>query len=153
MANLHTGGIKCVRSSSDEVDANALVDVPAEIARRDLVLLEQIGNGNFGDVHKALYNTHTTASGRAVDIALPVAVKTLKEFEHSGAKAEFLREAAVTWQFQHKNVVQMHGRHALVTPAQFYAKRISCSLTSPPLRRCGDLWAAVHAGTRALQCG
>jgi EphA7 len=43
-------------------------------------------------------------------VTIDVAVKSLIDSSESmEAKNEFLREAAITWHFQHRNVVAMHG--------------------------------------------
>eukprot|EP00035_Acanthoeca_spectabilis_P033871 m.25866 g.25866 ORF g.25866 m.25866 type:complete len:1597 (+) comp6245_c0_seq1:350-5140(+) len=97
------------RLNSAEAKGQVSAIAPTEIKRRDLILRKKIGQGHFGEVAEALFQTTTSAGGRHVSVTINVAVKVQRSFEHVGAKDDFLREAAVTWQFQHKNVVQMHG--------------------------------------------
>lgn len=86
------------------------LNIPPELPRSDVSLLEVLGSGQFGQVCKGKL---ITLVGR-VRTAVPVAVKTVHDVEGAGHAAlqvqkEFLEEAVVTWQFEHENVVQMHG--------------------------------------------
>jgi hypothetical protein len=50
---------------------------PAEIPRGDIVLLDQLGKGNFGEVHKGILSTKTTSSeGRNVQVRFPSTMAT-----------------------------------------------------------------------------
>eukprot|EP00035_Acanthoeca_spectabilis_P015783 m.317280 g.317280 ORF g.317280 m.317280 type:complete len:1386 (+) comp16433_c1_seq3:101-4258(+) len=99
MATLHEHGLSSARNAEGTM-------VPAELHRSDLVLLEVLGAGNFGEVTRGRL---TTTAGHGVKVTLDVAVKTLLHVDAPDARDEFLREAAVTWHFKHPNVVQMHG--------------------------------------------
>ena len=65
-------------------------------------ILQKLGSGEFGVVH---LGTWTDGS---VD-PIPVAVKTLNSKCSESDRVKFLREAAIMGQFQHNNVVQLHG--------------------------------------------
>ena len=81
-------------------------NVPLEIKRKHITILERIGGGAFGDVCKGVYTDATFRDQQ-------VAIKTLKvdEFstESNAAKQELMREAAIMAQVQHPNVVNMLG--------------------------------------------
>jgi len=115
MAQLREKGLLSARDGHSDESAAP----PVELPRNDLVLLDRLGKGNFGEVHKGLMNTRTASStgGREVQVTVDVAVKSLLDAESSDARDEFLREAAITWHFQHRNVVAMHG---VVTSGQPY---------------------------------
>ncbi|XP_049639262.1 tyrosine-protein kinase Fes/Fps [Suncus etruscus] len=65
----------------------------------DLVLGEQIGRGNFGEVF----------SGRLRDDNMPVAVKSCRETLPAELKAKFLQEARILKQYNHPNIVRLIG--------------------------------------------
>ncbi|TGZ64144.1 hypothetical protein CRM22_006524 [Opisthorchis felineus] len=67
-----------------------------EIPKSSIVLKEQIGQGQFGEVYKAVWNKTTI-----------VAVKTLKP--SSCDAADFLREAQVMKQLHHPNLIQLYA--------------------------------------------
>mmetsp|Transcript_19291 Transcript_19291/g.50141 ORF Transcript_19291/g.50141 Transcript_19291/m.50141 type:complete len:1172 (+) Transcript_19291:278-3793(+) len=86
---------------------------PRELLRKNVVLEVEIGSGNFGAVWKGMWLDDKKGTGRFSRMSLSsqriaVAVKTLKSNSPSGDD-EFLREATVTWQFDHDNVVRMFG--------------------------------------------
>eukprot|EP00047_Mylnosiga_fluctuans_P020101 m.88812 g.88812 ORF g.88812 m.88812 type:complete len:1299 (-) comp8385_c2_seq1:2953-6849(-) len=73
---------------------------PKEIPRTRLTLLESLGAGNFGEVHKAvlLQPYHKNS--------IFVACKGLHDVS---ARAQFLEEAAIMAQFDHENVLHIVG--------------------------------------------
>ena len=64
-------------------------------------MTEVLGSGQFGQVHKGIWQR----SGGATDVA----IKTLKEGAVEEDKVRFLQEAAISGQFQHPNVVRLQG--------------------------------------------
>ncbi len=64
-------------------------------------IMEEIGSGNFGDVHKGVWEM--PGESRLV------AVKTMKHGTNSTDQVMFLQEAAVNGQFRHPNVVKLYG--------------------------------------------
>lgn len=77
---------------------------PREIRRNAVKLLEVLGTGNWGEVHKGLLEEYT-----AVNIpGFLVAVKTLKN-SASESVDELLREAAFMAQFNDEHVLRLHG--------------------------------------------
>ncbi len=62
---------------------------------------EFLGSGFFGEVRKGVWHGHL---GK-----LDVAVKKLKGGADEEQKIKFLQEAAIMTQFNHSNVVTMHG--------------------------------------------
>lgn len=69
------------------------------LKHEDLVLGEQIGRGNFGDVF----------SGRLRADNTPVAVKSCRETLPPDLKAKFLQEARILKQYSHPNIVRLIG--------------------------------------------
>ena len=107
---------------------------PEELPRSTLVLVIELGRGEFGTVHKGLYKppswplrqtsvTRRTSMtsfldpmSRSLGVAVspatfeyPVAIKSLKETPGQQARDAFMREAAITAQFDHPNVVGLIG--------------------------------------------
>lgn len=60
-----------------------------------------MGSGQFGTVHKGLWQS----PGETIEVA----VKTLNAGATENDKVKFLQESAINGQFQHPNVVQLHG--------------------------------------------
>ena len=102
--------------------------VPEELPRSSIVLITELGHGQFGTVHKGLYKPPRTVPGHGTALAVnnmiytgkgsapakptfeyTVAVKSLKEAPTPDTKADFMREAAITAQFDHPNVVGLIG--------------------------------------------
>ena len=63
---------------------------------------ELIGCGNFGDVYKGTWRKNDQE-------VLNVAVKKLRESEGGELSMKFLQEAAIMGQFNHPNIVRLHG--------------------------------------------
>ncbi|XP_014208702.1 tyrosine-protein kinase Fer isoform X2 [Copidosoma floridanum] len=70
-----------------------------ELNNDDVILLEKIGRGNFGDVHRALLKTCKTE----------VAVKTCKITLPDEQKKKFLQEGRILKQYDHPNIVKLIG--------------------------------------------
>ena len=81
------------------------VQVPREIGENNVQLLEELGQGKFGCVYKALLNE---AASTGVPAFL-VAAKTSKSGATEQQKAEMLMEAVVMAQFLHENIVNLIG--------------------------------------------
>ena len=60
-----------------------------------------MGSGNFGVVYKGNWST---SEGRVA-----VAMKTLKGEAGNDEKVKFLQEAAILGQFNHPNIIRLHG--------------------------------------------
>ncbi|XP_065899943.1 uncharacterized protein [Dysidea avara] len=73
-----------------------------KINKNNVSTLQKLGSGEFGVVHLG-----TWADGSADP--MQVAVKTLNSECSESDRVKFLREAAIMGQFQHNNVVQLHG--------------------------------------------
>lgn len=88
------------------LDASTL-EIPPELRRNDVILAEVIGKGQFGNVSRGVWTTHVSRSR----VTVPVAVKMMQDNDHRAMAAQFafLEEAAVTWQFDHDNVIKMYG--------------------------------------------
>jgi len=86
-------------SPSSPLDKN-VPSPPWTIPRDALERKEKVGAGQFGIVHRALWN------------GASVAMKTLKPGGGGGrqAKADFLAETEVMQRLRHPNIVQFHGR-------------------------------------------
>ena len=61
-------------------------------------MLNHLGSGEFGVVVHALLHENTE-----------VAVKTLNDQSNEKDRLRFLQEAAIMCQFDHQNVVKLHG--------------------------------------------
>ena len=61
-------------------------------------MLNHLGSGEFGVVSHALLHENTE-----------VAVKTLNDQSNEKDKLRFLQEAAIMCQFDHQNVIKLHG--------------------------------------------
>ena len=77
-------------------------------------MLNHLGSGEFGVVAHALLHENTE-----------VAVKTLNDKTNEKDRLRFLQEAAIMCQFDHQNVIKLHG---VVTeaPAMIVLEYMSC---------------------------
>ena len=92
--------------------------IPMELPRSKIVLFEELGHGQFGTVSRGTlderhshYFAHIGVGGpnrRASTKHTVVAVKSLKS-DAPAAVEDFQREAIITAQFSHSNVVRMFG--------------------------------------------
>ncbi|XP_077557953.1 BDNF/NT-3 growth factors receptor-like [Haemaphysalis longicornis] len=73
-----------------------------EISADCIRFVEEIGEGCFGKVHKAVY---TRPDGSEEDVA----VKVLKETVSSEAQADFEREVQIMSSFKHENILELLG--------------------------------------------
>ena len=64
-------------------------------------ITDHLGSGQFGTVNRGLW--------QSPEGTLEVAVKTLKPELGENDRVKFLQEAAINGQFQHPNVVKLHG--------------------------------------------
>ena len=65
-------------------------------------VLQKLGSGEFGVVNLGQWSNGSTDP-------IQVAVKILNSKCSESDRVKFLREAAIMGQFQHNNVVQLHG--------------------------------------------
>ncbi|XP_055381518.1 tyrosine-protein kinase Fer isoform X2 [Condylostylus longicornis] len=70
-----------------------------ELSNDDVILLEKIGRGNFGDVYKA----------KLKSTKLDVAVKTCRMTLPDEQKRKFLQEGRILKQYDHPNIVKLIG--------------------------------------------
>lgn len=73
-----------------------------EINVDDISFVEEIGEGCFGKVHKAVY---TLPNGEKENVA----VKILKDTVSSEAQADFEREVQIMSSFKHENILKLLG--------------------------------------------
>ena len=102
----HTNSISRARSSgSDAMDAELnAVQTPTELPRSTIKLLRELGRGEFGVVHQALYDPcdlNTTEYA--------VAVKMLVGSPRPVQREEFMVEATTTAQFRHPHILMLIG--------------------------------------------
>lgn len=89
--------------------------VPEELPRTSVAVGEEIGNGHFGAVRRGLLTHKFAATSNSVYTKVDVAIKVLLDDTAQGT-LDFMRESAVTWQFNHPNVVQMFGVVTMGSP-------------------------------------
>jgi len=78
--------------------------MPSELKRNKIVMLDKLGSGAFGDVNKGLYNPDIPGVPE-----FAVAIKVLKESPTREEREELMKEATVSAQFDHENVVMCIG--------------------------------------------
>ncbi|XP_046830563.1 tyrosine-protein kinase Fer isoform X2 [Vespa crabro] len=121
-----------------------------ELNNDDVILLEKIGRGNFGDVYKAQLKTCKTE----------VAVKTCKVTLPDEQKRKFLQEGRILKQYDHPNIVKLIGICVQKQPIMIvmelvpggslltYLRKNASSITQrEQLRMCKD----AAAGMRYLE--
>ncbi|XP_033224722.1 tyrosine-protein kinase Fer isoform X3 [Belonocnema kinseyi] len=121
-----------------------------ELNNDDVILLEKIGRGNFGDVYKAQLKSCKTE----------VAVKTCKVTLPDEQKKKFLQEGRILKQYDHPNIVKLIGICVQKQPIMIvmelvpggslltYLKNNKTSITQKEqLRMCKD----AAAGMRYLE--
>ena len=89
-----------------------IVELPKELSRERICTLKKLGNGAFGDVNLGLYNP--------ADKNLPemnVAIKTLVAGLAQSATDDLMKEAIISVQFDHPNVVIAIGVVTSGSPA------------------------------------
>ena len=70
---------------------------------RDCRSLEQLGEGQFGIVTRAMWKQSSS------DEETEAAVKSLNANANDHDKLQFLQEAAIMCQFDHENVIKLYG--------------------------------------------
>ena len=86
--------------------------MPIELPLKTIAILAEVGKGAFGVVSKAMYTPTTLSPSGSVDkltFGIPVAVKSLMAGANLAAREEFAREAVISAQFVHRNVVGLIG--------------------------------------------
>ena len=74
-------------------------------------ILEQLGSGEFGEVHKAVWSISRATK--------ELAVKTMRVELPEEEKVRFLQEAAIMGQFFHPNVVKLYGVVTVGEPVSY----------------------------------
>eukprot|EP00054_Salpingoeca_dolichothecata_P030619 m.250543 g.250543 ORF g.250543 m.250543 type:complete len:1092 (-) comp26693_c2_seq14:8428-11703(-) len=82
--------------------------VPRELVRKSVTTLDELGSGAFGKVYRGLLDEYSTNGVPAYDVA----IKTLKQ----GDLDEFMEEALLMAQIDHKHVVNIIGVCTVGTP-------------------------------------
>ena len=80
-----------------------------------------LGSGEFGVVSRGRWQA--AVGGGPVDVA----IKTLRSSAKEKDRVKFLQEAAINGQFQHPNIVQLHG---VVTVGEPVEENRSCPIHS-----------------------
>lgn len=118
-----------------------------ELNNDDVILLEKIGRGNFGDVYKAQLKTCKTE----------VAVKTCKVTLPDEQKRKFLQEGRILKQYDHPNIVKLIGICVQKQPIMivmelvpggslltYLRKNASTIMQREQLRMCKDAAAGIR---------
>ena len=93
-----------VAESTQDIEPTSARNVPREIKRPAVRIIEALGKGNFGEVSKGFLTEHADLPGYLV------AIKILHQTSDSaGARTELLTEASVMAQFNHVNIVCLVG--------------------------------------------
>ena len=106
-------GLMATTGTLDGAGGGGIV-IPRELPRKTITIKHDLGAGAFGVVYMGMMReTARRSAGSSVYISAmpeyPVAVKSLKEGPSSDERKEFLREALVSAQFDHENVVAVIG--------------------------------------------
>ena len=83
-----------------------------EIPRGKVKMLTKLGEGEFGEVYKAVLKTPT---GTSQDVA----VKVVKKGAPQEERLKLLQEAAILGQFRHRHVVSLFGVVTLGEPVSY----------------------------------
>lgn len=75
-------------------------------------ITDQIGRGQFGTVHKGIWQE---SPGKSREVA----VKTLQQEAEEQHRVKFLQEAAISGQFKHPNIVKLYGVVTIGEPVSF----------------------------------
>jgi hypothetical protein len=150
--------------SIERLPANSQdLSVPQELARRDVILGDSLGKGQYGEVQRGQLSTLVGRVRTSVAVAVKMAqiarIDVIPNLSSEPNDLLFLAECAVTWQFAHENVVQMYGvvtagapcvlqpsTHPVVPLA--HASLFLCSHWSYfPSHPCIFKWSLPHSGT------
>ncbi|XP_017877992.1 tyrosine-protein kinase Fer isoform X2 [Ceratina calcarata] len=96
-----------------------------ELNNDDVILLDKIGRGNFGDVYKAQLKTCKTE----------VAVKTCKVTLPDEQKRKFLQEGRILKQYDHPNIVKLIGICVQKQPIMIVMELVPGGSLLPYLRK------------------
>ena len=95
---------KMVQSNTADLMLQSDRSVPREVKRSTVKITQVLGEGNFGEVSKAILTETAGLPGYIV------AVKVLKEnVDATSAREQFLSEASLMAQFSHDNVTRLIG--------------------------------------------
>jgi ephrin-B len=79
-----------------------------ELPRSALIMKEHLASGEFGNIHKGIWNSPYADKD--------VAVKTLKSSAKDEERLKFLQEAAIMAQFRHPHIVKLFGAVTMDEP-------------------------------------
>lgn len=71
--------------------------------------MEQLGNGQFGTVHRAVWHNCPDNNSPSSEGKLEVAVKSMKSGASESERVKFLQEAAIMAQFNNPQVLRILG--------------------------------------------
>jgi len=81
----------------------------AEVSRDDIIAVQMIGSGQFGEVYLANQHVDAAHSETKADQDVQRAVKTLRKGAGKTQRREFCGEAELQLQLSHKNIVKVTG--------------------------------------------
>ena len=99
-------------SKEEEIYAQMSRRKYQEIPRDKVKMLTKLGEGEFGEVYKAVLKTPT---GTSQDVA----VKVVKKGAPQEERLKLLQEAAILGQFRHRHVVSLFGVVTLGEPVSY----------------------------------
>ena len=99
-------------SKEEEIYAQMSRRKYQEIPRDKVKMLTKLGEGEFGEVYKAVLKTPT---GTSQDVA----VKVVKKGAPQEERLKLLQEAAILGQFKHQHVVSLFGVVTLGEPVSY----------------------------------
>ena len=99
-------------SKEEEIYAQMSRRKYQEIPRYKVKMLTKLGEGEFGEVYKAVLKTPT---GTSQDVA----VKVVKKGAPQEERLKLLQEAAILGQFRHRHVVSLFGVVTLGEPVSY----------------------------------
>lgn len=97
-------------------NAQTMLTVPFELHRRDLTFGDTLGSGQYGEVFAGDFSAVVGRVRIKTEVAIKMVLEQANDEATLVAQAAFLKEAAVSWQFDHPNVVRMFGVVTSGTP-------------------------------------